>query len=173
MTKSMIEADSWYLIYTKPKMEDVAQENLERQGFATYLPKISINKRCRGRYREMIEAMFPRYVFIKLNMQVDNLMPIRSTIGVANMVRFGGLPAQVPVGLVSELQSSADENGLQYAPSETFQEGDQVEFINGALTGYRATFERYMSSERIAVLLDIVGKHTRMLVSKHDLQLAI
>ena len=31
---------SWYLIQAKPKSEQLAKENLERQGYETYLPLI-------------------------------------------------------------------------------------------------------------------------------------
>jgi transcriptional antiterminator RfaH len=163
---------SWYLVYTKAKGEELAQENLNRQGFTTYLPLIKRNKRVRGRYQLIIEALFPRYLFIQLDTETDNWMPIRSTIGVSSLVRFGGTPARIPHSLVDELQVDNDEDGIRYQAERKLQFGEEVEFIDGAMTGYRAIFEKYVSTERIAVLLDIVGKHTRMLVSKHNIQIA-
>ena len=88
------------------------------------------------------------------------------------MVRFGGVPAQVPHELVSELQNCDDGNGLRNAQEEKYQTGQEVEFVSGSLNGYRAIFDKYVSGERISVLLDIVGKHTRMLISRHDVKLA-
>ena len=162
----------WYLIYTKAKGEEVAHDNLLRQGFHAYLPKVKLEKRLRGKYRPFVEALFPRYLFIQLDTQTDNWMPIRSTIGVSNMVRFGGLPAQVPAELVSELQKNGDENGVHCERDLEYQQGQEVELIAGSLNGYRAIFDKYVSGERISVLLDIVGKHTRMLISRHDVKLA-
>lgn len=163
---------SWYLIYTKAKGENLAQQNLDRQGFITYLPLMRRNKRIRGKYQPIIEALFPRYLFIQLDTKADNWMPIRSTIGVSNMVRFGSTPAQVPQSLVDELLLYTDEDGVRVESEKTYKRGEEIEFIEGAMSGYRAIFEKYVSTERIAVLLDIVGKHTRMLVSKHDIQIA-
>lgn len=162
----------WYLVYTKAKGEDLAQQNLNRQGYTTYLPLIKRNKRIRGKYTPVIEALFPRYLFIQLDSQTDNWMPIRSTIGVSNMVRFGGAAAQVPQTLVDELQVFTDEDGARPEVERKFEKGEEVEFLDGTLSGYRAIFEKYVSTERISVLLDIVGKHTRMLVSRHDVQIA-
>lgn len=176
MAKEIIEKQSngkaWYLVYTKARGENLAQENLNRQGFTTYLPLMKRNKRVRGKYCPIIEALFPRYLFIQLDTKTDNWMPIRSTIGVSNMVRFGSIPAQVPQSLVDELLLNNDEDGVYVEPDKVFEKGDEIEFIEGAMSGYRAIFEKYVSAERIAVLLDIVGKHTRMLISKHDVQIA-
>ena len=163
---------SWYLIYTKAKGEELAHDNLLRQGFNAYLPKIKREKRLRGKYRPIVEALFPRYLFIQLDVKTDNWMPIRSTIGVSNMVRFGGIPAQVPHELVSELQNFDNDDGLQDVQETKYQTGQEVMFVSGSLNGYRAIFDKYVSGERISVLLDIVGKHTRMLISRHDVKLA-
>ncbi|MGD8926320.1 MAG: transcription/translation regulatory transformer protein RfaH [Thioalkalispiraceae bacterium] len=163
---------SWYLVYTKARGEDLARKNLNRQGFITFLPLLKRNKRVNGRYQPIIEALFPRYLFILLDTENDNWMPIRSTVGVSNMVKFGSMPARVPQDLVDELQHYTNEEGIRCLPERKMKCGDEIEFIEGALSGYRALFEKYVSTERISVLLDIVGKHTRMLVSKHDIQLA-
>lgn len=166
-----LQTKSWYLVYTKARAEDLARENLERQGFVTYLPRIQRNKRQQGRYKPVIEALFPRYLFIQLDTETDNWMPIRSTIGVSGMIRFGGVPARVPQTLVEDLKQNESPQGIRIEPEYHYQKGEEVEVIHGAIRGYRAIFEKYVSSERIAVLLDIVGKHTRMLISKHDVQL--
>ena len=57
---------SWYLIQAKPKSEQLAKENLERQGFETYLPLILGRTKKRGKTIKSIQPMFPRYLFIYL-----------------------------------------------------------------------------------------------------------
>ena len=55
----------WVLIYTKVKQEKRAKENLENQGFKTFLPMIaSINDLAK--YKNM-EIVFPRYLFTQIN----------------------------------------------------------------------------------------------------------
>ena len=72
---------NWYLIQTKPKQEKMASQNLINQNFEIYYPKTQIKNK--------VVALFPRYIFIQLDDQNQNLSPIRSTKGVANFVRFG------------------------------------------------------------------------------------
>ncbi len=103
----------WYLIYTKPHKEQVARENLERQGYDTYLPMARIRRRRLGKGANRIEPLFPRYLFIKLDTQTDNWSPIRSTLGVSNLVKFGMHPSIVPEALIELLDEGCDEEGIQ------------------------------------------------------------
>ncbi|MCP3673942.1 MAG: transcriptional activator RfaH, partial [Gammaproteobacteria bacterium] len=86
---------SWYLLQCKPREETRASENLENQGFTTFLPEISIAKKTKVGFTETEAPLFPGYLFIKLNNEVDNCAPIRSTRGVNKLVSFGQTAAVV------------------------------------------------------------------------------
>jgi len=161
---------NWYLVYTKPRMEQVAQENLQRQGYETYLPMLRQTRRRRGRYHSTIEACFPRYLFIHLDTRTDNWAPIRSTLGVAKMVEFGGLPAMVPNDLIVTLQSNEDPEGLQQLQEPELKTGDTVRVLEGPFAGYQGIYQQHQGRERVAILMDIVGKNTLMTISVHELQ---
>jgi len=163
---------SWYLIYTKPRQENLAQENLKRQGYETYLPRIYQSRRRNGRHIKTIEAFFPRYLFIKLDTETDNWAPIRSTIGVSKMVRFDGIPAAVPDQLIQTLQSNDDDDGIQSLVQKNLMRGDKVTIIDGPLAGYQGIYQQQNSAERVAVLVDLVGKNTLLNISVHDVQIA-
>lgn len=163
---------SWYLIYTKPRQEYLARENLDRQGFVTYLPLVQQSRRRNGRYIKNIEPYFPRYLFIQLNTDTDNWAPIRSTLGVSQMVRFGGIPAVVPDELITCLKENDDPDGLQKIIRRDMSPGDRVEIVSGPFAGYVGIYQQQKSAERVAVLLEIVGKNADLTLSAHDLQLA-
>ena len=168
----MLPDRNWYLIYTKSRQEEIARDNLERQGYTTYLPMLSVEKRVRGKYQERLEVMFPRYLFVRLNTTTDNWLPIRSTIGVQKLVEFGGIPARAPDQLIIELQQNEQRCNQQLQNRPGFCYGDAVEFVTGSLQGYKAMFEKYVSRDRVAVMLNIIGEYTRTFVSRHDLQRA-
>ena len=163
---------SWYLVYTKPRQENLAQEHLERQGYETYLPQIYQTRRRNGRYVKTVEAFFPRYLFIHLDSETDNWAPIRSTIGVSKLVRFDNIPAVVPDQLILALQSHDDEDGVQNLLQKDLKRGDKVTIIDGPLAGYQGIYQQQNSAERVAVLVDLVGKNTLLNISAHDLQIA-
>ena len=57
---------NWYAVYTKSRQERIAQENLERQSFETYLPLMVLSRKRRGEWVETVEPIFSRYLFIRL-----------------------------------------------------------------------------------------------------------
>ncbi len=163
---------SWYLVVTKPQSEFKAQENLLRQGYETYLPLVQTSRRRNGKNIKRTEAFFPRYLFISLDKETDNWAPIRSTIGVAGMVRFGGMPAVVPEAMIDNLKKSENEFGLQLFEKKKLKLGDKVEIIDGPFEGYKAIYQKIKSADRVSVLLDIVGKNTQVILNTHEIEIA-
>ena len=86
-------ADCWYAVCCKPRQESVAEDNLLRQGFHVYLPRIRIRQRRRKQWLDAVEVLFPRYVFIRIDPLRRSTAAVRSTRGVVGLVRFGGQPA--------------------------------------------------------------------------------
>lgn len=148
----------WYLIHSKPRQEEVAKENLERQGYSTYLPLLRTPRRRMGRRIIRIEPMFPRYFFIHLDTETDNWAPIRSTIGVSTLVRFGMTPSAVPDDLIEILRQRDDSAGVQDIPMHEFKAGQKIRIEEGPFMGYEGIYLAKSSQERVLVLLDIVGK---------------
>ena len=106
----------------------------------------------------VIEPIFPRYLFIRLNDETDNWGPIRSTKGVVNLVRFGGYPARVPENLVTALRDREDQTGAQMLPEPELEDGDRVRIVEGLLAGYEAIFQARTGKERVRLLLDVAGQ---------------
>jgi len=154
----------WYLVYAKPRQEQVARTNLERQGYETYLPLSRETRRRRGKAAEIIAPLFPRYLFIHLDSQTDDWGPIRSTLGVVSLVRFAHQPAQVPDDLVATLRVREDPEGLVAVPRDVFKRGGRVRITDGSFMGYEGIFLVPTGRGRVVILLDIMGKLTRATV---------
>lgn len=162
--QATIDGKSWYLVYSKPRAEGQAVVQLERQGFRCYLPRLKVTRKVRGRLVGQIEPMFPRYLFISLDTSTDNWAPIRSTIGVSRLVRFGVEPAIVPDSLIQLLMDREDGQGLLTPPRRNFEPGDRVRIFEGPFKDYEAIFVAKNSTERVIVLLQILGKDSRVAI---------
>jgi len=158
---SNLQQKSWYLVYTKPRQEALAQANLERQGYGVYLPKVRQMRRRRGKQEAVVEPLFPRYLFIHLDTQNDNWGPIRSTFGVASLVRFGSEPAQVPDELVAHLKAQEGQEGLHEWAEPKMKVGDRVRVAEGPLKGYEGILLAKTGQERVMLLLEMLGKEVR------------
>jgi len=161
--------EHWYAVHTKARDEELADENLTRQGFQTFLPRIKVPKRRRGRWIEAIEPLFPGYLFILLDLTRQDSSPIRSTRGALGLVRFGGEPAPVPSELVEELQTASTGDEGVVRQEHLFQAGDQVEIIAGPFTGLPASILNETGKERVQVLLELLGRANKILISRHQI----
>lgn len=75
-TSEAFLSKAWYLVYTKPRQEQVAETNLANlanQGYAVYLSMLNVHRR--SRYCSLIEPLFPRDIFIYLDQDSDNWNP--------------------------------------------------------------------------------------------------
>lgn len=162
---------AWYLIYTKPREEAVAKTNLERQGYTVYLPLAYQHRRRHHRREQIVAPLFPRYLFIELTQYLDNWAPIRSTLGVSTLVRFGMEPAVVPDALVNLLKVRVGPEGvIDLTATAGFKPGSRVRIAEGGMTGYEGIFLASSSHDRVVILLDIVGKQVRVQVDAVHLE---
>lgn len=153
---------SWYLIQSKPRQEKLAQENLERQNFQTYLPITTLRRRKRGKSYSEPGPMFPRYLFIYLSDESDDWRPIRSTVGVANLVKFGQSAARVPEKLIKELKGREDKEGVLILEEHHYSQGNRVLIAEGPFEGYEAIFQTKLANERVSLLLRVIEKNIKI-----------
>lgn len=150
----------WYLIHTKPSRESLAEANLQRQGYTVHLPRMLQSVRRHGQWRECIAPLFPRYLFLQLSEGRQALSPVRSSLGVAGIVRFGANYAIVPDQIITELRLRADpETGLhRLANRPVLARGATVHITAGPFEGLDGVFEREAGSARVVVLLNLLGQ---------------
>ncbi len=162
--------NAWYLVYTKPAREDLAVLHLERQDYEVYLPKLKVYRRRGGRRVRVIEPLFPRYLFIRLSDKTDNWGPIRSTIGVSGLVRFGMQAARIPGELVKTLRQRESDDGVHELTPKPLEPGQKVRIADGPFSGYEAVFCRPAAKDRVALLLQIAEKSLKIELEREHVE---
>jgi transcriptional antiterminator RfaH len=163
----LLDSKYWYVGYTKPRAEGRALENLLRQGFECHLPTIRVQKRSKGELAWRREPLFPRYLFLKPGPDSAPLERVRSTFGMAGLVRFAGMPARVGEALIEELKRLGE--GIRDA---LFHPGDLVRLADGPLSGLTGIFERDDGEARAIVLLEFLSREQRVAVPLADIEAA-
>ena len=148
----------WYLVHSKPRQERLALENLERQGYQCYLPVIPTEKIRRSLLTLTDEALFPRYLFIRLGNDVSakGWGPIRYTTGVSRLVSFGAVPARIEDAMIAQLQTS--ESRFKERPARLFKVGDRVRISDGPFAGIEGVFQIAEGEKRVMVLRELMSK---------------
>ena len=155
----------WYLIHTKPRQERRALENLERQGYPCYLPMFPVQKIRRAKLTTVDESLFPRYLFIQLDIGPQGLDwgPIRSTMGVSRLVRFGVEAAKVDQRIINFLREH--ENTFRAAPAEHFTPGERLAVLDGPFAGLEAVFQITDGEKRVIVLIEMLSRQVKVAVA--------
>jgi transcriptional antiterminator RfaH len=159
--------ERWFAVCCKPRQELVAQENLLRQGFHVYLPRIRLKRRRRGQWIDVIEVLFPRYIFIRIDPVKNSIAPVRSTRGVVGLVRFGGQPAIVANEIMDALVKREDSDSSLHQDSRPlFCVGEPVKLVEGPLAGMEGVFVQEDGEKRVIVLLEMLGKANKIRVNR-------
>jgi transcriptional antiterminator RfaH len=150
----------WYLIYTKPRQEKSALQNLEQQGYQCYLPLLPKEKLRQGALALTGEPLFPRYLFINLAQDQDFMAkswsPIRSTKGVSRLVWFGAEPAKIDDALVDLLR--AYEASAIGDPERLYKVGERVQLTEGPFAGIEGIYQIADGDRRVMVLIELMSK---------------
>jgi transcriptional antiterminator RfaH len=153
----------WYVVNTKAREEPKASFNLKRQGFNSYLPQYKKTRRHARRIDTVLAPLFPKYLFIEFDLDLERWSSINSTAGVKKLIMFGSLPATLPSELVEEIRTREDVEGVvslnQYLK---IKQGDQVTINSGAFREHSGIFECQDDDKRIIILLKLMGRDVRV-----------
>jgi len=159
-------ATTWYLAYSKPRLERQAAQELENQGYVAYLPMCLPGRRARGGQGAVpaLEPMFPRYVFFRRGHLQQGLGPARSTRGVSTLVSFGTGPAVLSDCLIDGVREVERMRRLDEASLGCgFKAGDRVRVSHERLQCLEGMVTA-VAGERVTLLLQILGRETALRV---------
>ncbi len=145
----------WYLIQCKSGQDGRAVEHLVNQGFECYKPEITVEKVKKGKLFKVKNALFPGYIFIRLDKIISKWSVIRSTRGVLKLVAFGAEPTPVDESVICELKKCC---GNGYVSMPLFKKGVSVNIISGPFAQLEAIYQEQDGEKRAVILLNIMSK---------------
>jgi transcriptional antiterminator RfaH len=155
----------WYVVQTQVNGEAKAARNLLRQGYEVYLPRYLKRRRHARKVDFTAKPLFPRYMFVAIDMATQRWRSIQSTFGVSRLVTNGDDPAMVPEGVVYALRAREDDKGFVRLDSRpAFAPGDKVRVLAGAFMDSAGLFSGLADHDRVSILLDMLGRKVRVLL---------
>jgi transcriptional antiterminator RfaH len=155
----------WFVAHTHPHAEGRATAHLNRQGFDIYFPRYLKRRRHARRIETVAAPLFPRYLFVAIDLNVQRWRSIYSTVGVSRLVCNGDDPTPVPDGIVEALKQREDAGGfIKLDTRPRFRAGDKIRVLDGAFSSCLGLFEGMAERERIAILLDLLGRKVRVVL---------
>lgn len=160
---------SWFLAQLKPNCANIADKNLKRQGFKTFLPMDEETRQLDGKFVTAMRPLFPGYIFVAFDVAHGLWRRVNSTYGITRLVSFGKEPSAVPLDLVSQLMLRCDAQGKLLTP-KLLNPGDQVTMTKGPFANFVAEVEKIAPDRRVWVLMEIMGAQTRVAVGADQLR---
>ena len=151
----------WFILQFKANSHHRATKNLNRQGFETFLPLHDITSRKASKFINTSQPLFPGYMFITFDRTETEWHRINNTYGVSRLVTFNSVLKSIPTLFVNNLMKRYDLSG-RLLPIKKLKKGDQVKILKGPFADFIATVETYETDQRIWVLMDLMGRKTKL-----------
>ena len=168
-SRTLVGNERWFVAHTLPKSEWKAELHLGAQGFRTFQPQIQKTIRHARQLKTVRAPLFPRYLFVILDLERDRWLSVRSTVGVSFLFSSrDGRPVPVPIGIVESLIERSDDTLTRL--DNDLVKGQQVRVLTGPFVDFIGTLDRLSAAGRVRVLLQLMG--TAVPVTLHRSALA-
>jgi transcriptional antiterminator RfaH len=159
----------WYAIRIQPNRDTVAEENLRRQGFHTFVPKMMKTVKHARKIEVRKTSLFVGYGFVELDLMQDRWRSINGTRGVLQLIMSRELPVPVPRGVVEEFLAFSDGEGIvDLARGMTV--GNEVRLRNGPFAGAIGLLTGLDDRGRVEVLLSVMNGKIRLKTTQTSLE---
>ncbi|MBM3503063.1 MAG: transcriptional activator RfaH [Alphaproteobacteria bacterium] len=160
---------AWFCAYTQPNRERWARSNLWELGLEVYLPEYRKTRRHARETTIVARPLFPRYLFVRADLEHIPLRRIRSTNGVVDLVSMGPHPSVVSPRIIAELQERQDSDGYIPLGGGEFTTGDAVRIVTTSLCDQIGIFQCATDNDRVIVLLQFLGRNVRVGLDRADI----
>lgn len=158
----------WYIVHTysghENKVAKSLKQRIESMGFENRIFDIIVPTRdtvkvSQGKKETVKEKIFPGYVLIKMILDDESWLLVRTTQGVTAFIGAGNKPSPISTKEVDAIQKfMATEEPLYKA---AFTVGEAVKIVDGPFTDFLGTIDNIDEAKgKIKVLVSIFGRET-------------
>lgn len=159
---------NWYVVNTHPHQEERAEANLRRQGYDAWLPKLLRPRRHARRVDTTSAPLFPGYLFVRFDHETQPWRAIDNTYGVRRILCLGERPRPVERGFVEALKETSDERGIVALPTTDLTVGQPLRLLTGPFADCIGTLLRLADKDRVALLLNLLGREVQVVVPRQQ-----
>jgi len=142
----------WFAIYTNPRAEKLVHTRLSEEGVESFLPLQKTYRKWSDRKKLVMKPLLSSYVFVKV---IPKEFPkVYRTNGVVKFISFEGQPVAIPQKQIDNLRLLVNSDAEIEVTTEKFEQGDQVEVINGSMVGLTGELIKFGGKNRVLVRID-------------------
>ncbi|MFH1196578.1 MAG: UpxY family transcription antiterminator [bacterium] len=146
----------WFALYTKPRHEFKAAEQLKEVGVEYFLPTITRTRQWSDRKKKVTEPLFRGYIFIHAD-ERERLISVERE-AVIRTIFFNGKPSVIPDSEIDGLKKIL-EKGDDVFVVEGLTEGSPVEIVSGPFEGVSGVIiESPTDNKKLAITIETLNR---------------
>lgn len=167
-TKDASFAAKWYIIHTYSGHENKVAKNLKQRVqslgfedriFDIIVPTRSTIKVQGGKKESVDEKIFPGYVLVKMVLDDESWLLVRTTQGVTAFIGAGNKPTPISEKEVEAIQKFMKTEEPLYKAA--FTQGEAVKIVDGPFADFLGTIDEIDEARgKLKVLVSIFGRET-------------
>ena len=154
ITKAINNKRSWYAVYVRSRHEKSVYSALLDKGIDASLPMMTVVRKWSDRKKKMQIPLFRGYVFVKIDVNIDNLNVLQ-TAGVVKFIGIRNKPSRIPDEQIHWMHMLVAESDTVRAEKE-IPVGQRVRVMIGPFKGIKGVVRRVGSRSRLVVLIESI-----------------
>ncbi len=154
----------WLAVYTKPRHEKVADQNLQEKGIESYLPLVKRTRLWKDRKKKVWMPLFKSYLFVRI--PLNETLYVLQTYGVHHIVRFNDSYGIVPEHQIEAIRQIL-EGGFVPENDDYYEVGEEVEISYGPLQGIRGIISTKRSETRFILKVDGINQAISVMIDSN------
>ncbi len=162
-----VAAPHCHVVQTRHLSVARAAKALEAQGFAVFLPR-RLKRRSHARKVTWVPApLFSGYLLLSSDSAKQRWRSVNGRQGLARLVSGYNSPTPIESGVVKELMARRSGNGYIALPQRpVFDPGASVRIAHGSFENAMGLFEDFTDQDRVAALLELLGRKVRVVIDE-------
>lgn len=158
----------WYVVHTysghEKKVAEALKQRVEAMGlkdkiFEVIIPTRNIVAVRAGKKHEVKERIFPGYILVKMLLDDNSWLAVRTTSGVTAFVGTGNKPTSISQKEVDTILKFMQLEAPKYKAA--FSVGEAVKIIDGPFAEFLGTVDSIDNEKgKVKVLVSIFGRET-------------
>jgi transcription termination/antitermination protein NusG len=158
----------WYVVHTYSGHENKVSANLKQRIetmklagkiFDIIVPTHNIVTVKHGKKEEQKEKIFPGYILVRMVLDDESWLAVRTTQGVTAFVGAGNKPTPISESEVSTILRFMQQEAPKY--KTTFSVGEAVKIVDGPFSDFLGTIDSLDDEKgKVKVLVSIFGRET-------------
>lgn len=145
----------WFALYTKPRHEFKAAEQLKDVNVDYYLPVVVKLKQWSDRKKKVTEPLIRGYIFIHAS-EKERITALEQN-GIVRCVTFNGRVATIPDWQIENLRRML-ETESDFLISEKIMAGQKVKVISGPFEGVTGLVNYTSNGKTISITIDMLKR---------------